>query len=124
MISRHHRFHGFNSLRHVYRQGKVSRGALFAVKAVPNSQRQTYRAAVVVSRKVNKSAVVRNRIRRQMFEIINQLSPQFVRPYDIVITIFHDTVSDTKPAELTGQLNKQLKELDILPRYTGPKPAS
>ena len=114
MISRSNRFHGFNSLRHVYRQGQASRGALFAVKAVPNAQRQAYRAAVVVSRKVNKSAVVRNRIRRQLYENVRQLSPQFTKPYDIVLTVFHDTVLQTKPVDLSGQLKKQLKELGIL----------
>ncbi len=114
MISRQYRFHGFNSLRHVYKQGQVSRGALFAVKSVPNSRRQAYRAAIVVSRKVNKSAVARNRIRRQLYEIVRELSPHFAQPHDIVITVFNDTVLETKRNELVDQLKKQLKELGIL----------
>jgi ribonuclease P protein component len=110
MISRRNRFHGFNSLRQVYRQGTTARGALFAVKVAPNSRRQTYRAAVVVSRKVNKSAVARNRIRRRLYVAIRELSPRLDQPHDIVITVFHDTVLDTPLAELRGQLKKQLKE--------------
>jgi ribonuclease P protein component len=70
MISRSHRFHGYNSLRHVYRHGRMARGSQFAVKAALNPRRQTYRVAVVVSRKVNKSAVARNRMRRRLYELV------------------------------------------------------
>jgi ribonuclease P protein component len=114
MISRKNRFHGYNSLRHVYRQGGVARGALMAVRSLANPKRETYRLAVVVSRKVNKSAVVRNRIRRRLYEICRELAPAMVQPYDIVITVFHDTVADTSPAELKGQLKKQFQEAGII----------
>jgi ribonuclease P protein component len=114
MISRQHRFHGFNSLRQVYRHGTTVRGALFAIKAMPNSRRQTYRTAVVVSRKVSKSAVVRNRIRRRLYAVMRELGPELNRPYDIVVTVFHDTVLDSSQAELAGQLKKQLKDAGVL----------
>ena len=114
MITRAHRFHGYNSLRHVYRQGKMARGALFAVKSIPNPRRKTYRAAVVVSRKVNKSAVARNRMRRRLYEAIRQLENQISEPYDIVITVFHSTVLDTPYPELSGQLKKQFQDSGIL----------
>jgi ribonuclease P protein component len=114
MISRTNRFHGYNSLRHVYRQGKIARGALFAVKAMPNPRRQSYRVAVVVSRKVNKSAVARNRIRRRLYEFSRELSPAITEPHDIVITVFHDTVADTPAAQLKAQLKKQFKDAGII----------
>jgi ribonuclease P protein component len=60
MISRAHRFHGYNSLNFVYRNGQTVRGPLFAIKYTINPKRKSYRAAVVVSKKVNKSAVARN----------------------------------------------------------------
>jgi ribonuclease P protein component len=114
MISRKNRFHGYNSLRHAYRQGRIARGALFAVKSAPNPRRQNYRVAVVVSRKVNKSAVARNRIRRRLYEICRQLGEQINQPHDIVITVFHDTVVDTPHKELAGQMKKQFKELGLI----------
>jgi ribonuclease P protein component len=114
MISRTHRFHGYNSLRHVYRQVRVSRGALFAVKSAPNPRRKAYRAAVVVSRKVNKSAVARNRMRRRLYEVIRQLEGQITEPSDIVVTVFHSTVLEASSAELGGQLKKQFKELGLV----------
>jgi ribonuclease P protein component len=114
MISRANRFHGYNSLRHVYRQGSISRGPLFAVKAVENPRRNQYRMAVVVSRKVNKSAVARNRIRRRLYALGHELGGNVTKPYDIVITVFHDNILDTPHAELAGQLKRQYKELKIL----------
>ncbi|HVS78862.1 MAG TPA: ribonuclease P protein component [Candidatus Saccharimonadales bacterium] len=114
MLSRANRFHGLGSLRHVYRGGQTARGPLFGVKAVTNSRRRDWRAAVVVSRKVNKSAVARNRIRRRLYEALRQLDAQITRPHDIVVTVFSDKVIETPHAELTGQLKKQLKQAGVL----------
>ncbi len=120
MISRRHRFHGYNSLRHVYRSGLTVRGPLFAVKSLENPRRKTYRLAVVVSRKVSKSAVARNRIRRRLYEIVRGLEPQITRPHDIVITVFHDTVTEEPPAKLVAQVKKQLAQAGVLGERGGP----
>jgi ribonuclease P protein component len=114
MISRRHRFHGYNSLRYVYSQGTTVRGPLFAVKAIKNPRRDSYRLAVVVSRKVHKSAVTRNRIRRRLYEIVRQNEGGVSEPYDIVITVFHATVRDTPAAELSTQVKRQLAEAGVL----------
>ena len=58
MIHHTHRFHGRSSLRFVYQQGQVVRGQLVSLRYVRNGRQQLYRVAVVVSRKVSKSAVV------------------------------------------------------------------
>ena len=114
MISQNNRFHGFNSLRHVYRQGLTVRGPLFAIKYLPNPRRKSYRLAIVVSRKVNKSAVARNRIRRRLYEAARLLAPGMRQPYDIVITVFSDGVSEVDHKELSAQLKRQLSEAGIL----------
>lgn len=114
MIARTHRFHGFNSLRNVYRHGDMARGPLFAIKAVDNQRRRSYRVAVVVSRKINKSAVARNRMRRRLYGLIQELEPQIAQPFDIVITVFSDGLLQAPHTELKGQLKKQLKQLKIL----------
>ena len=114
MIPRTHRFHGFNSLRSVYRHGDMARGPLFAVKALANPRRRSYRLAVVVSRKVSKSAVARNRMRRRLYALVREHEAQISQPFDIVITVFHDSVLTAPHNELKGQLKKQLKQLSIL----------
>ncbi|HET7827325.1 MAG TPA: ribonuclease P protein component [Candidatus Saccharimonadales bacterium] len=114
MIGRAHRFHGYNSLRQVYRGGRMARGPLFGIKVLANPRRGSYRAAVVVSRKVSKSAVARNRMRRRLYAVLQELAGQLSGPYDIVITVFNDGVLEAPAAELAGQLKKQLKELGLI----------
>ncbi len=107
MISRKHRFHGYGSLNYVYKHGQIARGPLFSVKTLINPKRSSYRAAVVVSRKVNKSAVARNRMRRRLYGAIAELEANLTNA-DIVISVFNDTVLTEPPATLLAQLKKQL----------------
>ncbi len=64
------------------------------------SRSEDYRLAVVVSKKVSKSAVVRNRIRRRIYEIIRVHRKELDAPwpYDCVISLFEDRAA-TLPAE-------------------------
>jgi ribonuclease P protein component len=114
MISRAHRFHGYNSLKRVYKYGESTRGPLLAVKSILNERRKSYRVAVVVSRKVNKSAVARNRIRRRLYEIVRGLENTISEPHDIVITVFHDSVREEPADKLQKQVQKQLIEAGII----------
>jgi ribonuclease P protein component len=108
MISKQHRFHGLNSLRFAYRRGTTVRGPLFAVKVAQNPRRDTYRAAVVISRKVNKSAVARNRMRRRLYESLRALEDDIDGPYDIVISVFQSDVLSAPAGSLNSQLRRQL----------------
>lgn len=114
MISGSHRFHGYNSLNFVYRSGDTVRGPLFALKYALNPRRKSYRAAVVVSKKVHKSAVARNRIRRRLYAAMRELGSQIDEPYDIVITVFHDTLLEEPHKNLSHQLKKELEQAGII----------
>lgn len=114
MISRVHRFHGHGSLRYVYQHGQTIRGPLTALKFVLNSRRKTYRLAVVVSKKISKSAVVRNRIRRRLYEAVRLHEPELTRPYDMVITVFHEQLASLPPNELRVMVRAQLRQAGIL----------
>lgn len=98
MLSREHRFHGHNSVRTAYARGQVVRGQSFSLRYSRNERRQTYRAAVVVSRKVSKSAVVRNRLRRRLYEQIRLSTKSLNSSYDLVWIVF-----DTGLLSLSGQ---------------------
>lgn len=114
MVSGEHRFHGLSSLRFVYGKGSVVRGQYFSVKYAYNSKRRTYRVAVVVSKKVSKSAVVRNRIRRRIYEMVRELEQGITQPFDIAITVYNQDLTDLETAELRKQLLKQLKTAKII----------
>lgn len=97
MIARTHRFHGRGSLRYVYSHGRTVRGQFCALKFTPNDRRKTYRTAVVISKKINKSAVVRNRIRRRIYEVVRLHMPK-EQAVDMIFTVFSDKLADM-PAE-------------------------
>lgn len=113
MIPRSHRFHGQAGPKYVYRNGQIVRCPYFSIKYVQNPKRRSYRAAVVVSRKVAKSAVKRNRIRRCLYGALNNQQTTIKAPYDMVITIFTESVNDLSSAELQKQLNRLLKQARI-----------
>src|SRR4051812_29423476 len=114
MIASTHRFHGYGSLRFVYQHGKVIRGPLCSLKFTPNDRRKSYRLAVVVSKKVSKSAVVRNRIRRRLYEAVRRLEDRITQPYDIVLTVFHEQVLSLSSEEVDKLVYTQLKQAKII----------
>lgn len=114
MISKFHRFHGYGSLNFVYRNGKTVRGPLTSIKFTINPKRSSYRLAVVVSKKVHKSAVVRNRIRRRSYEVMRTLAPEFKEAYDIVYTVFHEQVAELPAPDLEHMVRSQLSEAGII----------
>lgn len=120
MITRNHRFHGRSSLRYVYQRGQTIRGGQLSLRFIHNNRETTYRAAVVVSRKVSKLAVVRNRIRRRIYEIIRLQSAHITRPYDLIFTVYDGAIATMSAAALqelvVGQLQRAgVLELGMLP---------
>ena len=114
MISRAHRFHGHNGLRYVYQQGNTVRGPNFALKSLLNPRRKQYRLAVVVSRKVEKSAVARNRIRRRLYAGVQTVEQDIIQPYDIVLTVFSNELLNEPAEVLNKQLHSKLRSAGIL----------
>lgn len=103
MVSARHRFHSRASVQRVYRLGKVVRATAVTVKYVARSDAHPYRAAVVVSKKVHKSAVRRNRIRRRIYEIIRRRVLQGAS-YDMIITVHSPDIASQPAAELEETL--------------------
>ncbi len=106
MISSLFRFHGHNSLRYVYSNGKAVRTQLFTLKYVANTHRKYPRFSVVVSKKVIKSAVGRNRIRRRLYEYLRQHIDSLNDTYDIVIICTSAELRTLPFSEISEQLTQ------------------
>lgn len=117
MITRSHRFHGHGSLRYVYQNGQIVRSNNCALKYVKNPKHRDYRLAVVVSKKVAKSAVIRNRIRRRLYEAFRVLMPAETA-YDLVLTVFHEQLANIPASELQTTMHSLLKQANITPKPT------
>ena len=114
MLNRTHRFHGLNSLNFAHQQGKVVRGSVINLKYVVNQRRSDYRVAVVVSKKVSKSAVVRNRIRRRVYEAIRLHAEIITKPYDLVFMVYSADVATMDSSELQDAIANQLRKAVVL----------
>jgi len=118
MIGRAHRFHGYGSLRSVYQHGKTVRGSVLSLKYASRGQKP-YRIAVVVSKKVHKSAVVRNRIRRRIYEICRKQEAVDLTGLDLVFTVFSDQVAELEATKLQQSVHVLLKKATQTPVNRG-----
>lgn len=113
MIARRYRFHGYNALSFVYRNGKTVRSRSCLLRYAPNPRRDDCRVAVIVGKKVHKSAVVRNRIRRRLFAIIHEVVGD-LPPYDLAFTVLDASVAELPQKDIKDTIYKLLQISDIL----------
>lgn len=120
MLQQRYRFHGYGGLRYLYRHASAERSRLLTIKYVANRRRRMPRIAVVVSKKVHKSAVGRNRIRRRIYEILRQQVPHFTGVYDVALIITSSEVLTTSHDELALVVKNLLVRAGICPGEAAP----
>lgn len=113
MIPYKNRFHGHNSLDYIYRKGQTTRSRLLNIKSVPNKTRQNSRIAVVISKKVAKSAVKRNLVRRRIYNYIQQKINIFDGIRDVVITVTSVELLSMNHKELTDLMDQLFDQMGI-----------
>jgi ribonuclease P protein component len=114
MIDTSHRFQGHGSLRFAYQRGQTIRGQHCSLRFIENKRRDTYRVAVVVSKKVNKSAVVRNRIRRRLYEVVRSVAPRINGSYDLVFIVYSDQLAEMPAPEVRRAIVEKLERAGVL----------
>ncbi len=113
MLPKPFRFHGHQSVRRVYQRGKSVRNALGSLHVFLDEKRASVHVAVVVSKKVDKSAVVRNRIRRRIYEII-RLHPEHSNfRHEMVVTVYQQEAATLPHAELEAEVHDLLKKAHL-----------
>lgn len=113
MLAQKYRFHGYGSLKYVFKNGTKARNRYIGLRTVPNPRREHHRVSVIVSRKIHKSAVVRNRIRRRVYEIVRRELPRYTGVNDIAITILSPEIIAATPIELTAAIQQLSAELGL-----------
>ncbi|MGH7234231.1 MAG: ribonuclease P protein component [Candidatus Saccharimonadales bacterium] len=114
MLSSSGRFHGYSSLNWAYRHGENIRDQQVSLKYALNSRRHSFRAAVVVSRKVNRSAVVRNRIRRRIYEIVRAHEADIKGSFDLIFIVQKDEVVSLPNEELSAMITNLMKRAKVI----------
>ena len=91
MLRKKYRFHSRGGVRYVYQNGKTIRTPNMSLVFAENTKGFT-RFAVVVSKKVEKSAVKRNRVRRRFYEAIRLNIDKIPKKRDYIFVIYSDKV--------------------------------
>lgn len=108
MLASANRFHGGRDIQRAYKQAKMYRSRYFGVRVLENNN-DTFRAVVVVSKKISKSAVTRNRIRRRLYELI-RTHRDTARDAHIIVNVYDASLAimpaDTVRAEFLKLLSK------------------
>lgn len=113
MIPFVNRFHGHGSLRFVYKNGRAVRSRLMTIKVTTNPHRKDTRIAVVISKKVLKSAVRRNRIRRRIYEYIRTNIARMDGVFDIAIVVSSSELVSMPASDLSTMLNDLMTEVGV-----------
>ncbi len=113
MLAKKFRFHRQNEVRKVYRNGSSARSVHMSLKYLKQRTQSENRVAVVVSKKVDKKAVTRNRIRRRVYEIIRKSWPDTAQGYDLVFTVHERSLSNTKHEDLESEIHSLLNKAQL-----------
>lgn len=114
MLAFRNRFHGHNSLKYVYTHGNTVRSKLITLRYTEHPTRKQPRVAVVVSKKVIKGAVGRNRIRRRLYEVVRHELPSIKQGQDLVLIVFSADVLTLPPVEMVQTVKQLFKEARVL----------
>ena len=113
MIAGKYRFHGHGSLRYVYANGKAQRSHYVTLKHVSNERRKNSRFSVVISKKVLKSAVGRNRVRRRLYEYLRTHMDNLDGTYDIVLICTSSELRTMPYSQLDEQLTQLFEKAEL-----------
>ena len=111
MLSKKYRFHSRGGVRYVYQKGKTIRKPKMSLIFVENTRGFT-RLSVVVSKKVEKSAVRRNRIRRRIYEALRLNMEDIPKKTDYIFVVYSKDLmkmSFTEVEKLLGELVAEAK---------------
>lgn len=112
MLAKKYRFHSRGGVRFTYQKGKTIRTPKMSLVYNTNS-RNHQRFAVVISKKVIKSAVGRNRVRRRVYEAIRSLLPEYTIKNDCIFVIYSKDIKEMNFAELTKLIQGLLEQSRI-----------
>lgn len=99
--------------KNVFDSGETVKDSFLFIKFLKNESRKSSRFGIVISSKVSKKAIVRNRVRRQISEIIRNNLKRVVNSIDVVI-VTNSKIVDKEFTEIEKVVLRLLKKSKIL----------
>ncbi len=109
MLSRENRISKDKEFDRVFKTGQSFYGKVFGLKRAKNDL-GLVRFGILINTKVSKKAVLRNKIRRQIREVLKSILPELRPGHDIVIIVF-PLILDKEFFEIRNLLIAGLKKL-------------
>ena len=88
MLKQRYRFHGYGSLKFLFHKGEMFRSRSVTLRVAANPRRTDSRVSVIVTKKVQKAAPRRNRIRRRVYEVVRTNWGHIKPGQDILISVY------------------------------------
>ncbi|WP_409343676.1 ribonuclease P protein component [Paenibacillus sp. MBLB4367] len=110
-MHREYRLAKREDFNHVYRRGKSVANQQFVLYAMAQPKQEHFRLGVSVSKKIG-NAVVRNRLRRMMKEIIRLHIPEISGGFDFII-IARKPAADLEYAQMEKSILHVLKRANL-----------
>jgi len=92
MLPREYKLKRDNDFKKIFKQGRYSRSGFIGIKFLKNDLKFN-RFAFVIGLKISKKAVLRNKIRRQLEEIVRLSFDQMEIGFDVVILVEKEIIN-------------------------------
>jgi ribonuclease P protein component len=112
MLKKEYRFHSRGGVKYVYQHGKTIRRSKMSLVFCDNTRGFT-RVAVVVSKKVAKTAVARNKIRRRVYEALRVNFEFIPEKRDYIFVIYTADVMTMPYNDLVKLLGELVAESKV-----------
>ena len=112
MLAKKYRFHSRGGVNFVYRNGKTIRRSSMSLVFCDNSRGFT-RMAVVVSKKVARTAVERNRIRRRVYEALRENMEFIPEKRDYIFVVYNKGIGEMPRSSLVKLLGELVAESKV-----------
>ncbi len=113
MLAQRYRFHGYGSLKFLYHKGETFRSRSVSLRIAANPKRTNTRVAVIVTKKVQKAAPRRNRIRRRVYEVVRTNWDHIAPGYDILVSVYDPQAGVIPYEELERTIIGILKQAHV-----------
>lgn len=112
MLPKRSRLKKEKEIARVFKKGQASYNKIIGIKAIKTDNLKS-RLAVIVGLKVSKKAVIRNKIKRRIREILRPIIINLPTSYDL-IAIALKGIEKAEFKEIKEAINKNLAQLKIL----------
>lgn len=113
MLAKKYRLTGRSVLEEVKKEGTLYQADSFGVLVRKRTENKPSRFAFIVSTKISKAAVERNKAKRKLREAVKQKINKVADGYDVLFLTKRNTL-DRKSKDITREVEKVFKESGLI----------